>query len=172
MSVVVLQRYYFYFENLVWTLLEICPPFVRTLAFRAALKRFGSGSLVDYGCYIRYPWKVSIGRASTINRGCKIYPSLAIKEAEIVIGDHVAVGPGVALCSAGHDHSTLDLADVGATIRVGNSSWIGAGALIIPGVEIGEGAVVGAGSIVTRNVAPWTIVAGNPAKPIGKRSIQ
>ncbi len=49
-------------------------------------------------------------------------------------------------------------------IRIGNGAWIGAKAIILKGVTIGEGAIVGAGSVVTRDVAPYTIVAGNPAR--------
>jgi len=169
---ILLQRYYFYFENMAWSLLAVCPPFIRTLFFRATFNRFGAGSWVDYGCYIRYPWKVSIGKRTSINRGCRMYASLAIKEAEIIIGDHVALGPGVILCSTSHDDGTLGLDDIAATIRIRDRSWIGANSLILPGVEIGEGAVVGAGSVVTKNVAPWTVVAGNPAKQIRERTVR
>ena len=54
----------------------------------------------------------------------------------------------------------------GNEIIVGNDVWIGGGAILLPGVTIGEGAVVGAGAVVTKDVAPYTIVAGNPAKVI------
>jgi acetyltransferase-like isoleucine patch superfamily enzyme len=54
-------------------------------------------------------------------------------------------------------------------VRIGDYAWLGARALILPGVELGEGAVVGAGSVVTKAVAPYAIVAGSPAKPIGER---
>ena len=55
-----------------------------------------------------------------------------------------------------------------APIRIGDKAWIGFNAIILKGVTIGEGAIVGAGSVVTKDVAPWTSVAGNPAKEIGK----
>jgi maltose O-acetyltransferase len=53
---------------------------------------------------------------------------------------------------------------------VGDRAWIGYRAIVLPGVSIGEGAVVGAGAVVSRDVPPFTIVAGNPARPIGERS--
>ncbi len=55
-------------------------------------------------------------------------------------------------------------------VVIGDHVWIGARALICPGVTIGEGAVVGAGAVVTRDVAPYAIVAGNPARVIGQRT--
>lgn len=51
-------------------------------------------------------------------------------------------------------------------VSIGNKAWIGFGCILLPGVNIGEGAIVGAGSVVTRDVPPWTIVAGNPARTI------
>ena len=55
-------------------------------------------------------------------------------------------------------------------MRVGNRAWIAYRAIILPGVTIGEGAVVGAGAVVNRDVPPFTIVAGSPARPVGERS--
>ena len=53
-----------------------------------------------------------------------------------------------------------------APVRIGNKSWIGFGTILLPGVNIGEGAVIGAGSVVTRDVPPWSVAAGNPARVI------
>jgi len=63
-----------------------------------------------------------------------------------------------------------DLPEARAGIKVGNDVWIGRGALVLPGVSIGDGAVIGAGSVVTKDVEPYPIVAGNPAKVIRKRT--
>lgn len=167
-----LQRSYFYFESLAWGVLELCPTFVRSLVFRAAFQKFGAVSWIDYGCYVRYPWKVSIGTMTSINRGCRFYPAFASgKGPQIVIGNNVALGPGVVLCTAGHDYTTLTLEDTRSAIVIGDRAWIGAHAIILQGVEIGEGSVVGAGSVVTRNVPAWTVVAGNPARHLKQRTI-
>ena len=61
-------------------------------------------------------------------------------------------------------------ADRGGEVIIGDRVWIGYRAIVLPGVTIGEGAVVGAGAVVTRDVSPYTIVAGNPAKVIGERT--
>ncbi len=63
-----------------------------------------------------------------------------------------------------------DMADRGGDVIIGDRVWIGYGALILPGVKLGEGAVVGAGAVVTKDVEPFTIVAGNPARKIGERT--
>jgi acetyltransferase-like isoleucine patch superfamily enzyme len=57
-------------------------------------------------------------------------------------------------------------------VRIGDKSWIGLNVIILKGVEIGEGAVVAAGSVVTKNIPPWTIAAGNPARVIREIPIQ
>lgn len=162
---------YSYAEQLTWKLLDLCPHALRNLVFRMAFKRFGHGCLIDYDVYVRYPFKVSIGDCTAINRGCRLYPSFLVKGAEIVIGSDVALGPHVTLFSAGHDHQTIDLKDTAATISIGDRAWIGGGSIILQGVTIGEGAVVGAGSVVTRDVPPWSIAVGNPAKVVGAREI-
>jgi acetyltransferase-like isoleucine patch superfamily enzyme len=162
---------YSYFENLAWSLLNILPHFARDLFFRLVFKRFGRGCFIDYDVYVRYPFKVSIGDRTAINRGCRLYSSYMVKDAEIIIGNHVALGPQVTFFTAGHDHGTIDLKDTAATIKVGDHVWIGGGSFILHGVTIGDGAVVGAGSTVTRDVPPWSIAVGNPAKVVGRRSI-
>jgi acetyltransferase-like isoleucine patch superfamily enzyme len=162
---------YFYLERLLWGLCDVMPPPLRMAFLRLAFKRLAKGSIVDYGVYVRYPWKVSIGKCSVLNRGCRLYSSYQVRDAEIIIGDHVAVGPDVVFCGAGHDHTTLDLVDLAATIRIDDHAWIGARSVLLPGIIVGKGAVVGAGSVVTGEVSPWTIVAGNPARLIKQRTL-
>ncbi|WP_163351355.1 DapH/DapD/GlmU-related protein [Desulfovibrio sp. JC010] len=125
--------------------------------------------MIDYTTYIRYPHKVSIGNSSVINRGCKLIPGLMAKNAEIEIGNNVALGPYVCLLAAGHDHTSLKLPDTGAKITIGDYCWIGGNSTILQGVTIGEGGIVGAGSVVTKDVPPYKIVAGIPARIIKDR---
>ena len=75
----------------------------------------------------------------------------------------------VYLCGGTHDLSDPNLPLVVGTIDIGEDVFIGARAMVLPGVTVGTGAVVGAGAVVTRDVAPWMIVVGNPARPIKRR---
>ncbi|MFN8710810.1 MAG: acyltransferase, partial [Planctomyces sp.] len=83
---------------------------------------------------------------------------------------NISIGPEASILSLGHDPQSPSFEDVGGDITIGDRVWIGYRALIMPGVNIGEGAVVAAGAVVTRDVEPYTIVAGVPAKKIGDRS--
>ncbi|HUU73083.1 MAG TPA: acyltransferase [Burkholderiales bacterium] len=137
----------------------------------------GSGSIVESAIlYDRAGGSVRIGERSFIGSS-----ALVCAEA-IEIGDDVLISWGCTIV----DHNSHALAwqdrsrDVGdwfdgrkdwarverAAVRIGNRAWIGLNVIILKGVEIGEGAVVGAGSVVSRDVPPWTVVAGNPARPI------
>ena len=162
---------YSFLEQWAYLILDILPAPVRDLCFRLALKQRGAGCNIDYHVYFRYPWKVSVGRAAWINRGCKFYASYHVPDAEIIIGNHVAIGPDVTVFSAGHDISTRALADTAQTVTFGDYAWIGGRSVILPGVQIGEGAVVGAGSVVTKSVPAYHVVAGNPAAFIRMRDV-
>ena len=92
----------------------------------------------------------------------------------ITIGNNVLIGPSVIIHSANHKIPTKKDQILGSghqknPVIIGNDIWIGANALILPGVRIGDGCVIGAGSVVTKNVEPYSIVGGNPAKKIRDR---
>jgi maltose O-acetyltransferase len=108
-----------------------------------------------------------LGERNVINFGCLFDGRKYV----IRTGSDVSIGPEASLLTLGHDPQSPDFHDKGGDIIVGDRVWIGYRAIVLPGVTIGEGAVVGAGSVVTRNVEPYTIVAGNPARQIGERSI-
>jgi acetyltransferase-like isoleucine patch superfamily enzyme len=127
---------------------------------------FGENSSVQMGCRFLNGRKVFVGDRNVINFGClfdgRHYP--------IRIGNDVSIGPEASILTLGHDPQSVDFADKGGEVIIGDRAWIAYRAIILPGVTIGEGAVVGAGAVVTRNVEPFSIVAGNPAKPIGQRN--
>lgn len=95
-------------------------------------------------------------------------------EGGLEIHEQVLIGPHAKLLSAGHeihrgDEVVARNPIIGAPIVIERGAWIGAGAIVLPGVRIGVGAVVGAGSVVTRDVAPMTVVAGSPARVLHRR---
>lgn len=90
---------------------------------------------------------------------------------QVRIGNHVMVGPSVHMYTAAHHLKAKERnmgLEVAMPITIEDNVWIGGGAIILPGVSIGQNAVVGAGAIVTRDVPPDTVVAGNPARVIRK----
>lgn len=111
---------------------------------------------------------VRIGNRSGLGRGCRIYGGL-------VMGDEVMIGPDVAFLAENHRFDRLDqpIGWQGFTERtpprIEDGAWIGVRATILPGRVVGEGAIVAAAAVVTRDVAPFTIVGGNPAAVIGSR---
>ncbi len=132
----------------------------------------GHGTLIAVKPGPHGPGTLRVGRSTQINE----YNNLRSEGADIRIGDHCLISQFVSLIASGHGYVRRDLLiaeqplpdKVGVTI--GDDVWIGAHAVVLPGIVIGTGAVIAAGSVVTRNVAEYTIVAGSPARPIGERS--
>lgn len=87
----------------------------------------------------------------------------------IEIGDQATVSQGTKLCTAGHDISSKVMELTYKPIAIGANAWIAGWSIILPGVTVGDGAVVAAGSVVAKNVEPWSVVGGNPAKFVKKR---
>jgi putative colanic acid biosynthesis acetyltransferase WcaF len=92
--------------------------------------------------------------------------------AKIKIGKDATISQGAFLCTATHNIYSKAHELITATIIIENQAWIAANAYIGPGITIGEGAVVGATASVYKDVEPWTVVGGNPAKFIKKREIK
>ena len=134
----------------------------------ALLKLFGANvkwsSNVLPSCKIWQPWKLTMGEYACLSENVDCY-----SVDDVIIGDQTTVSQGVRLCTAGHDISSRIMELTYAPITVGTNSWVAAWATILPGVTIGEGAVVAAGAVVTKDVEPWTVVGGNPAKFIKER---
>jgi acetyltransferase-like isoleucine patch superfamily enzyme len=117
------------------------------------------------GVQYKRPRSIEIGRNSVINPGVLLDGRISLK-----IGDNVDIGEQVSFYCGGHDVQSPDYRAFMEATAVGDRACIYARAMVIRGVNIGEGAVVAAGSIVTKDVPPYTIVAGIPAKKIGERS--
>lgn len=87
----------------------------------------------------------------------------------ITIGAHAVVSQYTYLCAATHDYTDPTFPLLTAPISIGARSWVAAATFIGPGITVGEGAVVGARACVFKDVEPWTVVGGNPAKKIKSR---
>src|SRR5262249_3932516 len=110
-----------------------------------------------------YAYNIHVGEEVFLNFNCVI-----LDVVEVTIGDCTQIGPAVQIYAADHprDAETRRAGlEFGRPVRIGSDVWIGGGAILLPGVTIGDGAVIGAGSAVTRDVARGAIVAGNPARP-------
>lgn len=160
---------YSYSINIFYMVMELLPPFARNLIFNMIFKKFGKSCMLDYKTYFRYPSRISFGDNVTINRDCALYASYMVDNVEIKIGNNVALSPHVRIFTATHDYTTLGLDDTAASVIVEDYAWIGGGAVILPGVTIGEGAIIGAGSVVSKNIPPYSVAVGNPARVIKER---
>ena len=89
--------------------------------------------------------------------------------ARIALGEYATVSQYAHLCGATHDYTTFAMPLIPKPITIGARAWVAAGAFVGPGVTVGEGAVVGAQACVNRDVAAWTVVAGNPARLLKRR---
>jgi maltose O-acetyltransferase len=109
-------------------------------------------------------WSVRIGNGTFVNVGCFFDDA-----GPVTIGNRCHVGPGVMFCSAGHEIGGPEQRAwrvVPGPITVGDGSWIGARAVILPGVTVGAGCVIAAGAVVSRDCAPNGLYAGVPAKRV------
>ena len=105
---------------------------------------------------------IHIGKNVFINMGCKFQD-----QGGIFIGDWALIGHNVVLATLNHAASPKDRGSmIPAPIRIGKNVWVGANAVILPGVTIGDGAIVAAGAVVNRDVPENTVVGGVPAKVI------
>lgn len=125
----------------------------------------GKGSVIDRRNYFLTPKLFSIGEYSHINRDC-----ILDARGGIHIGNSVSISCKVNIITGSHDVNSKDFHGIYTPIIINDFAWLGIGCTILQGVTIGKGAVVCAGAIVTKDVSPYEIVAGVPARKIGIRS--
>lgn len=141
------------------------PPDERRELLRQRLAEVGDGAVIRAPFHCDYGFNIRLGRGVFLNFNCVI-----LDVCEVRIGDMTQIGPGVQILTADHPRDPelrRQGVEFGRTISIGKNVWIGGGALIMPGVTLGDDAIVGAGSVVTRDVAPGATVVGNPARPRG-----
>ena len=129
------------------------------------LERFaavGDGAVIRPPFHCDYGFNISLGAGVFLNFNCVI-----LDVVKVMIGERTQIGPGVQILAADHPRDSVGRAsglEFGRPVRIGRSVWIGAGAIILPGVSIGDDALIGAGSVVTRDVPAAATAFGNPAR--------
>lgn len=125
----------------------------------------GDGSFVHMGCFFAGT-DISIGHHTVIGRQC----TLSGAGAQLTIGNNVSITARVYVFTASHDVDSPDFASTHADVVIDDHAWIGAGAMIMPGVHVGRGAVLGAMATATKSLPEYSIWAGVPARQIGTRN--
>jgi putative colanic acid biosynthesis acetyltransferase WcaF len=137
---------------------------------RAVLRLFGArvGAHVNVypSTHLYMPWNVEIGDWSALGEGVFVY-SLG----KVRIGTHVTLSYRSHVCAGTHDLSDPQLPLQKPPVTVEDAVWVGTEAFIGPGVTVGRGAVVGARAVIVKDVNPLDIVAGNPARVVGRRQL-
>ena len=136
---------------------------LRNLYIKLGGGRVGK-SRIDIGSYIRRINCLKVGNYTYINRECILDAA-----GGLIIGDRVSISYRCCLMSGSHDVNSLCFAANHKPILIKDYAWIGVGATILGGVTVGEGAVIAAGSVVTKDVEPYTVVGGIPARFIANR---
>ena len=141
-------------------------PAVARALLAERLASVGEGVIVRAPFYCDYGSHIRIERGAFLNFGCII-----LDVAEVTIGERTQIGPVTQIYAADHPRDAAarrEGLEFGRPVHVGNDVWIGGGAILLPGITVGDGAVIGAGSVVTHDVAEGAVVAGNPAHPIDR----
>jgi galactoside O-acetyltransferase len=125
---------------------------------------------VGENVWVEPPLRVAYGKHVHLGDGVYVNFNLTVvDDVEIYVGDRVMFAPNVTITTTGHPvhpDLRLDGSQFSAPVHIENDVWIGAGAIILPGITIGAGSIVGAGSVVAQNVPPAVVVAGTPARII------
>lgn len=132
---------------------------------RERLAAVGEGAIIRPPFHCDYGFNIHLGADVFLNFNCVI-----LDVVQVHIGDRTQIGPGVQILAADHPRDPAERAtslESGRPVRIGRNVWIGAGAIVLPGVSIGDDALVGAGSVVTRDVPARATVVGNPARVRG-----
>lgn len=142
------------------------PNAFKAVVLRVFGARVGRGLYLRPGVNIHFPWRLSVGDNVWIGDRCTI-----LNLEPVVLADNVALAHEVYLAAAGHDVSSPTFAYANRPITVRSGAWIATRAYVGPGVTIGEHAVVAAAAAVVKDVDDWSIVAGVPARVIGRRRL-
>lgn len=155
--------------QVVWLLLFRPSPWFMGAWRSWLLRRFGARlkfARFHPSVQVWAPWKLEAGEHVYVDIGVNLYNAFGL-----TLGDRVVISQGTFLCTATHDYTEPTYPLTGRPIVVEDDVWVAAEAFVAPGVRLGRGVVVGARAVVVKEVPPWTVVAGNPAKVIKERKL-
>jgi maltose O-acetyltransferase len=144
----------------------------RRFILKSVFKEFGIFSNMGYRAYIGLGYDISLGSNSWVGPYVKIYGIGA--GGKLIIGDNVLIAPEVVILTTQHIYADPEIpifsqGTEASTVVIEDMVYIGYRVIIMPGITIGKGAIVGAGAVVTKDVPPYDIVGGVPAKNIRMR---
>lgn len=154
-------------ETCLYHVVQVIPVnIVRILSLRMLGAKIGKGVAINHGLQVRVPRRIDMGDDVFIAEDV-----ILDARGGLTIGAHTSINSRVQIWTAQHDWQCPDFAYVHAPTRIGSHCWISAGVIVLPGVTIGEGAVVAAGSVVTKDLEPWILAAGVPARKLRDRLV-
>ncbi|AWM42389.1 putative colanic acid biosynthesis acetyltransferase [Gemmata obscuriglobus] len=157
--------------GLVW--LTLFRPTPKPLSFWRVflLRAFGATvrgtPFVSQSAVVKMPWLLTLEDRACLGPGSEVY-----NLDRVTLGARCTVAQHAYLCGGTHDFTHPDLPLIVGTIVIGDDAFVGARAFVLPGVRVGAGAVVGACAVVTKDVEPGTVVAGNPARFVKRRELK
>ncbi len=140
---------------------------IRKSVYRLAGVKIGPGSAIHMWANFFQPKNITIGQDTIVGDH-----TFLDGRAKLTIGNHVSIASQVLIYNSEHDIHSPNFDPLEEPVEIGDYVFIGARAIILPGVKIGKGAVVAAGAVVTKDIPEMAIVGGVPAKKIGQRKIQ
>jgi len=143
----------------------VATPEARLPLMQEAFGHVGRDVVIRPPFHCDYGYNISLGDGVFLNFNCIILDVVAV-----TIGDGTQIGPGVQILTADHPRDPerrRQMLEFGRPVSIGRNVWIGGGAIILPGITIGDDAIIGAGSVVTRDVPAGATFAGNPARRVG-----
>ena len=139
----------------------------RRMLYRLFGARIGERVHIRRTVRCNYPWKLEIADRAWVGDETTLY---ALER--ITIGADAVVSQQAYICTGTHDHRDPAFGLVVKPVVIGHSAWIALGAVVMPGVTVGDGALLGARAVLTRDAQAWTIHLGSPAKPVGPRELR
>ena len=156
-------------SKIIWWITNVLISYFPSSRFRLFYLRIlgmkvGKSCYMYEGIHVRNPQGIVLGNNNHIG------PHVLLDGRRgLFLGDSVVVGYGAIIWTLNHDYNDIHFCLKGDPVHIGNHAWICSHSIILPGITIGEGAVVASNAVVTKDVQPYTIVGGVPAKVIGHR---